>query len=153
MLGKLDVTWKRNEMTEVSGNCGVGHANSTELTVCINVDSALATKTKTSASKQNWSIHVSRSGLMSMPGLRETRNHVPEQRIKCCTCNGYRYFNIRCNCNKIKCLMEQYWCSYCCFYNISRYVSYQNYSTSICNSINYRLKVCHMILHIHVVHV
>ena len=40
------------------------------LTVCIRVDSALATKTNTSASLQCVSIHRSTSGLMSIPGLQ-----------------------------------------------------------------------------------
>ena len=39
------------------------------LTVTIRVDSALATRTNTSASRQCWSIHKSRSGLTSIPGL------------------------------------------------------------------------------------
>ena len=49
----------------------------------MSVDSALATKTKTSASKQNWSIHVSRSGLMSIPGLKKIKvllYHVKEEK-------------------------------------------------------------------------
>ena len=46
-----------------------------KLTVCMSVDSALATKTKTSASKQNLSIHRSRSGDTSTPGLKH-QHHV-----------------------------------------------------------------------------
>ena len=40
------------------------------LTVCINVDSALATSTNTSASKQCLSIQLSKSGETSIPGLQ-----------------------------------------------------------------------------------
>ena len=40
-------------------------------TVTISVDSALATRTNTSASKQCLSIHRSRSGLTSIPGLKQ----------------------------------------------------------------------------------
>ena len=40
-------------------------------TVTMRVDSALATRTNTSASKQCLSIHKSRSGLTSIPGLKE----------------------------------------------------------------------------------
>ena len=40
------------------------------LTVCMRVDSALATNTKTSASRQNLSIHRSKSGDTSTPGLK-----------------------------------------------------------------------------------
>lgn len=42
-------------------------------TVCIRVDSAFATSTKTSASRQCSSIHSSRSGETSIPGLQTTR--------------------------------------------------------------------------------
>lgn len=40
-----------------------------KLTVCIRVDSAFATRTKTSASKQCSSIQLSKSGDTSIPGL------------------------------------------------------------------------------------
>ena len=39
------------------------------LTVCMRVDSELATSTKTSASRQNLSIQLSSSVVTSMPGL------------------------------------------------------------------------------------
>lgn len=42
--------------------------NNKELTVTISVDSALATNTKTSASKQCLSIHSSKLGVTSTPG-------------------------------------------------------------------------------------
>jgi len=41
-----------------------------KLTVTMRVDSALATRTNTSASRQCLSIHRSRSGLTSIPGLK-----------------------------------------------------------------------------------
>ena len=40
-----------------------------KLTVCMSVDSALTTRTKTSASRQNLSIQPSKSGDISTPGL------------------------------------------------------------------------------------
>ena len=43
-----------------------------KLTVCMSVDSAFATSTKTSASRQWRSIQESMSGERSMPGLRGT---------------------------------------------------------------------------------
>ena len=45
------------------------HVGNIPLTVCISVDSALATRTNTSASTQNLSIQLSMSGETSMPGL------------------------------------------------------------------------------------
>ena len=44
--------------------------NGHEHTINVSVDSALATRTNTSASKQCLSIHRSRSGLISIPGLK-----------------------------------------------------------------------------------
>ena len=41
-----------------------------KLTVCIRVDSALETRTNTSASTQNLSIHRSKLGVTSIPGLK-----------------------------------------------------------------------------------
>ena len=43
--------------------------NIVALTVTMSVDSALATSTNTSASRQYWSIHSSRLGVTSTPGL------------------------------------------------------------------------------------
>ena len=43
-----------------------------QLTVCVSVDSAFPTSTKTSASKQCLSIQVSKSGDTSIPGLERT---------------------------------------------------------------------------------
>ena len=44
--------------------------NGHEHTINVSVDSALATRTNTSASKQCLSIHRSRPGLISIPGLK-----------------------------------------------------------------------------------
>lgn len=49
--------------------CGKGGGG---VTVCISVDSELATSTNTSASKQNLSIQLSSSVVTSMPGLEVT---------------------------------------------------------------------------------
>ena len=45
--------------------------NGHEHTASVSVDSALTTRTNTSASKQCLSIHRSRSGLTSIPGLKQ----------------------------------------------------------------------------------
>ena len=47
-----------------------------KLTVCVSVDVALATRTKTSASKQNLSIHWSKSGDTPTPGLKHQHHSV-----------------------------------------------------------------------------
>lgn len=52
------------------GSRGVGKGGG--VTVCIRVDSELATNTNTSASKQNLSIQLSSSVVTSMPGLEVT---------------------------------------------------------------------------------
>ena len=44
-----------------------------KLTVCIRVDSALETRTNTSASTQNLSIHRSKLGVTSIPGLKHEK--------------------------------------------------------------------------------
>lgn len=56
-------------------------------TVCIRVDSAFATKTNTSASRQNLSIHVSRSGETSIPGLLSKTYKSSTPHSICCPSN------------------------------------------------------------------
>ena len=54
---------------------------SDRLTVCIKVDSAFATRTNTSASRQCLSIQLSRSGETSMPGLKQNRVKVISRKL------------------------------------------------------------------------
>ena len=59
------------------------HVQHIILTVCMSVDSALATSTKTSASRQNLSIQLSMSGDTSMPGLHTVTGSVVSSRPTC----------------------------------------------------------------------
>ena len=52
-------------------------------TVCMSVDSELQTSTKTSASRQNRSIHESRSGETSIPGLQYNSETTENSRLGC----------------------------------------------------------------------
>lgn len=54
------------------GSRGAGRGGRRGVTVCIRVDSELATSTNTSASRQNLSIQLSSSVVTSMPGLEVT---------------------------------------------------------------------------------
>lgn len=62
--------WTRGQASQGPGR--VRKAGRGAVTVCIRVDSELATSTNTSASRQNLSIQLSSSVVTSMPGLEAT---------------------------------------------------------------------------------
>ncbi|TNN35551.1 hypothetical protein EYF80_054289 [Liparis tanakae] len=82
MLGleSLSLTlWKKDFSCMNTARTVTWRGLGARLTVCISVDSALATRTNTSASRQNLSIQLSSSVVTSIPGL-EGKQEVSGQR-------------------------------------------------------------------------